>query len=113
MCGLCGVWRGKAHWSARSQNPRAFGAVAEPSAFMRERIEQVSALNRIAQPLGVTVRDWEGAQWIIDSPHGGSEIVASVAAVWPAIERLSRRKIDPLSANFPNTAPVATAGRER
>ncbi len=67
---------------------------------MRERIQQMAVLNRVTRALGVTVRDWEGTQWILDSVNGGSEIVSSVAALWPAIERLSRRKIDPLCAGF-------------
>lgn len=77
---------------------------------MRERIEQARVLNRIARPLGVTVRDWEGTQWVIESADGGSKIVASLAGVWPAIELLSRRKIDPLGANFPDAAPESDGG---
>lgn len=60
----------------------------------------MTVLNRVTRVLGVTVRDWEGTQWILDSVNGGSEIVPSVAALWPAVERLSRRKIDPLCAGF-------------
>lgn len=100
MCGLCGVWRGKGHWSARTENPRAFAASREPANLMRERTQQLQALNRVTRPFGVSVRDWEATQWIAASQSGASEVVATVADLWPAVERLARRKVDPLAMAF-------------
>ena len=97
MCGLCGVWRGKGHWSARAQNPAIFAATRDESNPLRERFHQMAFVNRVIRHLGVSVRDWEGVQWIVESANGGSEIVADIAALWPAVERVSRRKLDPLS----------------
>ena len=112
MCGLCGVWRGKAHWTARVHNPKIFVATGDDAAPLRERFAQMTVLNRVLRPFGVSVRDWEGSQWIVDSVNGGSEIVANVAALWPAAERLSKRKIDPLSATLLDSFTRAVGSQE-
>lgn len=112
MCGLCGVWRGKAHWSARAQNPKVFAASANAPRLLRERFQQMAFVNRVVRPFGVTVRDWEGVQWIVDSVNGGSEVVTDIAAIWPAVERLSRRKLDPLSSPLLGAFSGATGSRE-
>ena len=107
MCGLCGLWDGKRHWSAKSQNPKIFGEIPDLSERMRERARQRTALNRVTRPFGVTVRDWETSQWILEHVNGASEVVESIAALWPAVESLARRKIDPLSATLTETMSPA------
>jgi hypothetical protein len=81
----------------RSQNPKVFGAIGHSSDLMRERSHQAAVLNRVTRVFGVSVRDWEGSRWVLDSVNGGCEVVDSIAAMWPAIETLSKRKVDPLS----------------
>ncbi|MGD9812270.1 MAG: hypothetical protein AB7U35_13220 [Sphingobium sp.] len=71
---------------------------------MRERLAQIAILNRVLHPFGVSVLDWEGSQWILDSVNGSTEIVADIAAVWPAAERLSKRGVDPLSTTLIESA---------
>ena len=109
MCGLCGVWGGRAHWTGRPQSPDFLTAtaVAPP---LRDRLQQLGFVNRLIGPFGVTARDWEGVQWIVESVNGGSEIVSDIAALWPAVERLSLRRIDPLSAT---TLAAFASGRKQ
>ena len=108
MCGLCGVWRGRAHWTRRPQSPDVLTvtAVTPP---LRDRLQQLGFVNRLIGPFGVTARDFEGVQWIVKSVNGGSEIVSDIATLWPAVERLSRRRIDPLSAT---TLAAFASGRK-
>lgn len=99
MCGFCGIWGAKSHWSLKSSNPRIF-AVQSISERMRERHEQSVVLNSILRGFHLEVRDWGGTQWIVEHVSNGTEIVDSIAALWPAAEKLARRKIDPLNASI-------------
>lgn len=112
MCGLCGLWGGKAHWSTKSQNPKVFGETFASSERLRERNHQRMVLNRITRPFGVIVRDWETSQWILEHVNGGSEVVESIAVFWSSVEILSKRKIDPLSAALIEQLDLATAEKK-
>ena len=95
MCGFCGIWGAKNHWSLKSANPSVF-APQSSTDRMRERYAQCAILNETLRRFHVKVRDWGGTQWIVEHVGNGSEIVDSIAAVWPAAEKLSKRRIDPL-----------------
>ncbi len=97
MCGLCGLWGAKAHWSMRLRQPE--GSNTRPSSAQRHHdfAHRRTVLNRIVREFGVTVREWGNGQWILDHDNGASVMVDDFAAVWSAVESLARRKIDPLS----------------
>jgi hypothetical protein len=44
--------------------------------------------------------DWQGSAYLLGNQTGQTSIVPSVAAVWPAAERLRRQAIDPLDARL-------------
>lgn len=112
MCGLCGFWGGKAHWSTKSQNPKVFGETLDSSERLRERAHQRMVLNRITRPFDVVVRDWETSQWILEHVNGASEVVESIAVFWSTVETLSKRKIDPLSAALIAQLDLAAAEKK-
>ena len=93
MCGLCAALGGPAHWSsaagrlhlATSTTPRA------------ERARSVALLDRIAGSRGATVSDWQGSAYLVASATGAQELVATLGLVWPALDRLAGRPIDPLA----------------
>ncbi len=95
MCGFCGIWGAKNHWSLKSSNPGVFAALSG-SERMRERYAQCAVLNEVLRGFHLKVRDWGGTQWIVEHVSNGSEIVDSIAALWPAAEKLAKRRIDPL-----------------
>jgi hypothetical protein len=70
-------------------------------------------MNAALRGSGVRVRDWSGTQWVVEHASGATIIVDSVAEVWAAGERLSRRRIDPLDCavthglSAPDCAPGA------
>ncbi len=45
---------------------------------------------------GMALSDWQGAEFVLRSRTGASQIVGSLGDLWPAAERLSRTEIDPL-----------------
>lgn len=93
MCGVCGVLGGAAHWS--SGHKRVGSAQATTS--RADRARTVGLLNRIARTRGFQIHDWHGSSFVIVGPTGAQEIVDSLALVWAALDRLSRRVIDPLA----------------
>lgn len=97
MCGFCGIWGAKNHWSLKSSNPGVFAAQSSTER-MRERYALCAILNETLRGHHLKVRDWSGEQWIVEHVSNGSEIVDSIAAVWPAAEKLSKRRVDPLQA---------------
>jgi len=96
MCGLCGVFVGEDHWTDAT--------VGEPGRGGRtrrhERLHRVAQTNRILKQYGLKLSDWQGSAYLLGNQTGQTAIVSSVAAVWPAAERLRRQAIDPLDARL-------------
>jgi len=96
MCGLCGVFVGEDHWTDAT--------VGEPGSGGRtrrhERLHRVAQANRILKQYGLKLSDWQGSAYLLGNQTGQTSIVPSVAAVWPAAERLRRQAIDPLDARL-------------
>ena len=97
MCGLCGLWGSVAHWSSASSRAVS-GGVAAGVIPLRERALQVQLLNRVAALVGGRVEDWAGSSWVVRSASGATEIVDALPSVWPALERLQGKRIDPLAS---------------
>jgi hypothetical protein len=96
MCGLCGVFLGEAHWTDAT-----VGAVGNGARTRRhERQHRVAQANRILKQYGLKLSDWQGSAYLLCSQTGQTTIVPSVAAVWPAAERLRKQSIDPLDARL-------------
>jgi hypothetical protein len=83
MCALCGVLGGAEHWT-------------DAAARRRERAHRVAGANRIVRHYGLALADWQGAAFVLSTRTGRSEMVESVAHLWPAAERLLGRPCDPL-----------------
>lgn len=95
MCGFCALLGGSGrHWS-----DGAPGA-AVPGAWRRERIAMARRLNRVLAAYGLAVDDWQGGTLVISSRTGASALVADMGALWPAAERLARRRPDPLDPDL-------------
>lgn len=95
--------------------PRELGNIdARPASVQRHRdfAHRRTVLNRIVREFGVAVREWGNGQWILDHVNGASVMVDDFAAVWPAVESLARRKIDPLSAPLVERLEAAAISRE-
>lgn len=96
MCGLCGLWGNTGHWSSASARAVSGGAASGLNP-LRERALQVRLLDRVAGLVGARVEDWAGSSWIVRGASGATEIVDALPLVWPAIERLTGKPLDPMS----------------
>ncbi len=96
MCGMCGLWGGTDHWSNPARLPGAERGVNTT----RARALQAGVVSSFTRAGGVTVRDWGQASWVVENFSGGTEIVDSLGSVWPAVEKLTGRRLDPLSPEF-------------
>jgi hypothetical protein len=89
MCGLCGVLGGESDWTATLATSAA--AVTRRA----ERLERVRTINLVLARFGLALADWEGANLLLTSRTGRTEIVDNFAQVWQAAERMGR-VCDPL-----------------
>ncbi len=92
MCGLCGIFLTESHWTDAALAGSGNGGRTR----RHERLHRVALANRILKRYGLKLTDWQGSAYLLGSQTGQTAIVPSVAAVWPAAERLRRQSIDPL-----------------
>jgi len=85
MCGLCGSFTDLA-WSA-------VPTLAARPALARARLAE--AASSLAAETGVRVAAW-GQGFRVSGPTGRTELVADLAALWAAVDRLGRAPPDPL-----------------
>ena len=100
MCGLCGVFGGKGHWSDSAAAPAVFANRTEPQTRARERQARTRLLNAVLKYHGIVVRDWSGSSHVLTGLTGRTAIVDTIADLWPAAERLAGRPIDPLDERY-------------
>jgi len=91
MCGLCGIFLTEAHWTDATVGATGSGGHTR----RHERLHRVAQANRILKQYGLKLADWHGSAYLLSGQTGLTAIVPSVAAVWPAAERLRKQSIDP------------------
>jgi hypothetical protein len=99
MCGICGELRFHTHWTERipwvkDEEVESGGEVARVA--RRLRVRRALIVGGILAPYGLTVRYWEGGKYIISDMKGQSVIVNDLAGLWPWIEKLLGKPVDPL-----------------
>jgi hypothetical protein len=92
MCGLCGVFLTEGSWSDASVTSPASGGRTR----RHERLHRVALANRVLRLFRAGLADWNGVSYVLSDATGRSEIVESIAAVWPIAERMCKQPIDPL-----------------
>ncbi len=92
MCGFCASFDGQPHWSDT--------APSRVESDLTARRARVALLDRIARHYSCRVEDWAGAQYIVRSLSGRTEIVSAIPDVWRVIEQIAGRKPDPLAADL-------------
>jgi hypothetical protein len=97
MCSLCGTLYSTRHWA---EAPGGGAAVDARRAWMRDRLRRVELLNRVLQPLALSVSEWEGTAYVLRTRTGESVLCADLASLFTEAERLARRRIDPLDAEL-------------
>ncbi len=96
MCALCSVLGGAEHWADAHARPGAFTRNTGPLERRRERARRLAHANRMLGPLGLTLSDWQGSDFLLATRTGRIELVENLSHLWVAAEALLGRPIDPL-----------------
>src|SRR5574337_265761 len=96
MCALCGVLGGREHWTAPVKREGVYVRGEDAAARRRERTLRIAEANAILGLFGLLLDDWQADSYILRTRTGKSEVVADLAALWPAAEALAGRSLDPL-----------------
>jgi hypothetical protein len=93
MCANCGFPSAPGHWTEAGS--------ASASDRIRARFRRAQVLQTILLSYGLTVHD-DGAipGLTLANRTGNHELVADLAEVWSAVERMSGRAVDPLDPRF-------------
>jgi len=94
MCGACAVLSNAPDWVDRVGNPEGIGH-HEDMTRGAERQRRVAMVNLLLWPMRMRLADL-GDNVSLRSPTGGVEIVAGLAHVWAAADRMSSMAVDPL-----------------
>ena len=87
MCGLCGIFGEKSHWSTQG----VAGGTSSRQRFFRAR-----ALNRVLGVARCAVRDFAGTQYVLTSPTGAKRVITEMGQLWQEFENLRGAPLDPL-----------------
>ncbi|MGH7076696.1 MAG: hypothetical protein ACREFU_01215 [Acetobacteraceae bacterium] len=100
MCALCGLFENGTDWTD------APGIAAEGPPRQR-RLRQAGHANRVLRHYRLRLDDWQGRSYLLQAPTGATELIDTLAVLWPAAERLAGRLCDPLDPDL-----LAALGRE-
>lgn len=93
MCSICGFPAAPGHWTEA-------GASTAPDR-LRARFRRGQVLNAVLRGYGVSAHDGGVVPGIqLASFSGAQSIVPDLESVWPEVERLTGRTVDPLDPRF-------------
>ncbi len=100
MCVLCGELVMKVHWTDQKTHNQEFSSTAivgeSQRTRMRSRLKRVRFTNQILSYYGPKLHDWDGSKYILSDRKGCSIVVQDLGDMWPAAEKLTHCKLDPL-----------------
>jgi hypothetical protein len=99
MCALCGVLGGKDHWTEPLPRDGVYVRFSDPAHRRRERAIRIAHANVTLGLYGLSLEDWQADSYVLRTKTGKSEVVADLAALWPAAEKLVGRPLDPLAVD--------------
>ncbi len=100
MCGLCGVLGGDTHWSESASAPDVFANRRATVTHRHERLRRAALANVVLDHYGMSLRDWQGASYVLATRTGRTRVIDNLATLWPAANDLAGRVCDPLDANL-------------
>ena len=96
MCGLCGILGAEEHWTEPSGRPATFAARRDAPTRRQERLARIKLTNRILAHFNLQLADWQGSSHTLKNKVGQTEMVETIAAIWPVAEKLAKTVCDPL-----------------
>ncbi|MEB3101968.1 hypothetical protein [Ferviditalea candida] len=104
MCVLCGEFVMNIHWTDTRRGASADGEVmvggSNQRNRQRERSDRVRLANRLLEFSGLKLDDWSGSKYVLRDRKGNTTIIQDMGELWPAVEKMLRRKLDPLDRDF-------------
>lgn len=87
MCGLCGIFGERTHWSTQ-------GVAGGTS--RRQRFFRLQALNRVLSLVHYSIRDFSGTDYVLASPTGVQTVLKEMGQMWQDLEKMRGKALDPL-----------------
>lgn len=85
------------HWSERLLDPVRVSQGASETTRRRDRHARTRLIGRILVHYGLDVSDdWSATNYVIGNRRGQTEVVATLAELWPMAARMAGRTLDPL-----------------
>ena len=96
MCGLCGILGIEEHWSEGASRPETFAGRKQAPTRRQERPARISITNSVLAHYGLQLGDWQGRSHLLTNKLGKTEVVDTIAAIWPVAAQLAGVVCDPL-----------------
>jgi hypothetical protein len=97
MCVLCGQMFSEIHWSERLLDPEQVSQGAGETVRRQSRHARTRLLRKVLAQYGLDVSDdWSATNYTVGNRKGDSQVVASLAELWPVAGRMAGRSLDPL-----------------
>lgn len=100
MCSLCGVLGFEDHWTDAAPRSGVFSRNGEPHSRRLERARRIKAANAVLGAYRLTLSDWQGRAYLLSTATGKTEVVETLAHLWPTAEALCGRSFDPLDPDL-------------
>lgn len=87
MCGLCGIFGERTHWSTQG---------VRGGTSRRQRFFRLQAINRVLSLVHCSIRDFSGTDYVLCAPTGAQTMVKEMGQMWLELEKMRGRPLDPL-----------------
>ena len=98
MCSLCGVLGGAGHWTEPLKREGVYIRASAPADSRRERTLRIREANAVLGLIGLSLEDWQASAYLLRNKTGRTEVVETLAALWPTVAKMAGRPLDPLDA---------------
>ncbi|GGD98822.1 hypothetical protein GCM10011390_16990 [Aureimonas endophytica] len=96
MCSLCGVLGVETHWTDAVARPGVFSRNEAARERKLERARRIRLANRVLGAYRLTLSDFQGRAYLLATATGKTEVIETLAHLWPTAEKLAGRPFDPL-----------------
>lgn len=100
MCGLCGILGDGTHWADGVAGPGEPLASAVPWLRRQARRQRVLIGNMVLRHYGLSLADWQGSALLLRNRTGATQLVNTLADLWPKAERMAGVALDPLDPSL-------------
>lgn len=109
MCMACGQMFSNIHWSDRLKTDEK--GFVDQRVLLRTRQMKVSFTNQILGYYGLSVRSRPGGGYTVLNKTGKSILCSDFGDLWPQVQKLCGKTVDPLDTDFLNYLQTKSAER--